>query len=128
MVPIHPLFGLSVHRGGTNLRVGFIELGDVGFPSTKPLEPPTINGENAKDGRPYARRHLEKSWPIAELLKKDKPEDFFAWVGKCVAQVIQDGREIWPGTLPKEIPIPMGVTFSFPMMLVLGIYPPHGTK
>lgn len=60
------------------------------------------------------RRLLEKSWPIEELLKKDKPEDFFAWIGKCVAEVVQDGCLEWPGVLPDEIP--MGVTFSFPMM------------
>ena len=59
---------------------------------------------------------LEKSWPIGELLKKDKAEDLFKWIGECVVEVVQDGSVEWPGQLPD--PLPMGVTFSFPMVLV----------
>lgn len=62
------------------------------------------------------RRHLEKAWPIGELLKNDNAEDLFAWIGRCIVEVIQDACKVWPGEFSEEIP--MGVTFSFPMMLV----------
>ena len=110
---LHALLNLTFDSGGTNLRVGFIELLGPGK-----REPAFLDGENATDGgRSRVRRHLEKSWPIGELLKKNKAEDLFAWIGKCVAEVVQDGCEAWPGVLPHKIP--MGVTFSFPMMLVV---------
>lgn len=61
-------------------------------------------------------RHLEKSWPIGEQLKQDKAEDLFGWIGKCIAEVVQDGSKKWPGEIHGTIPL--GVTFSFPMMLL----------
>jgi hexokinase len=105
---------LTLDSGGTNLRVGFIEL--LG-PSGSPLESSVIGTGNAQIGKlSRVRRLLEKSWPIGELLKKTPPEDLFAWVGKCVAEVVRDGWEAWPGELPGQLP--MGITFSFPMMFV----------
>jgi hypothetical protein len=50
-------------------------------------------------------RHLEKAWPIAEELKKNNAETLFAWVGKCVAGVVQHGCDIWPGKLPDPLPV-----------------------
>jgi hypothetical protein len=58
-------------------------------------------------------RILEKSWPIGEQLKNDNAEDLFAWVGQCIAEVVQDGQK--PGDAV-DAAINMGVTFSFPMM------------
>jgi hexokinase len=73
-----------------------------------------------EEGTSRVRRHLDKSWPIGELLKKDKAEDLFAWIGRCILEVVQEAfykfEEVWRGVYPDEIP--MGVTFSFPMMLV----------
>lgn len=105
---------LTSGRGGTNLRVGFIEL----LGSHKTSLNGSVDGENATDGGPSrVVRHLEKAWPIENVLKNDKAEDLFLWIGERVAEVIQDGCEKWPGKLPKTLP--MGVTFSFPMMLVI---------
>lgn len=93
--------------------MGFIELlGPAG---------PSVNGtglsENGgKNLRSRVQRQLEKSWPIGEILKQNKAEDLFKWIGECVAEVVQDGCQSWPGVLPD--PLPMGVTFSFPMMCV----------
>lgn len=116
---IHPFQkpDLTLDSGGTNLRVGFIEL--LG-PSGSPLGESSVVGTgNAQIGKlSRVRRLLEKSWPIAQLLKKTPPEDLFAWVGKCVAEVVRDGWKAWPGELPDQLP--MGITFSFPMMFVLG--------
>jgi hexokinase len=72
-------------------------------------------------------RHLERSWSIEELLKNDKAEHLFAWIGQCVAEVVERGCEAWPGELPATIS--MGVTFSFPMMLVIPCSEPaHANK
>lgn len=60
------------------------------------------------------RRTLEKSWPIAEQLKNEKAEDLFEWIGERIVEVVGDGQLQFPDEVPKELP--MGVTFSFPMM------------
>jgi hexokinase len=103
--------------GGTNLRVGFIEL----LSSDTKLPDQTLDKDWAEGNKSYARsrvqRLLEKVWPIGEQLKNDKAEDLFAWIGKCIAEVIQDGCLAWPGELPEIVPL--GVTFSFPMMSVI---------
>ncbi|RFU29482.1 hypothetical protein B7463_g6856, partial [Scytalidium lignicola] len=92
---------LAIDIGGTNLRVGFIEL----------LEDDVLTPHEAES---RVRRLLEKSWPIGEQLKNEKPEDLFSWIGKCVAEVIKNGLKVWGSEMEEEIP--MGVTFSFPMM------------
>lgn len=62
------------------------------------------------------RRLLDKSWPIGEMLKKTRGEDLFGWIGACMVEVIRDAWEAWPEELPD--PVPMGLTFSFPMLSV----------
>ena len=69
------------------------------------------------------KSHLEKKWPIDEELKDLEAESFFDWVGICIAEVVQNGREAWPGELPAELPL--GITFSFPMMFVSAFRTPH---
>ncbi|KAK0119744.1 hypothetical protein ONS95_011179 [Cadophora gregata] len=100
---------LAIDIGGTNLRVGFIELLGPGETSTDA----TTRVDNAGE-RSRVVRHLEKSWPIGEQLKHNKAEDLFGWIGACIAGVVQDGCHTWPGNLPDEIPL--GITFSFPMV------------
>ena len=97
--------------GGTNLRVGFIELLGPGETSTDA----TAKDEDGSE-RSRVRRHLEKSWPIGEQLKHNQAKDLFAWIGKCIAEVVREGCLTWTGELPDEIPL--GITFSFPMMFV----------
>lgn len=106
---------LAIDIGGTNLRVGFIEL----LGSKNPQDghqsnfPDSSNGVDIHEGS-RVRRHLEKAWPIGEQLKMDKAEDLFAWIGSCIVEVVSAGNAVWLGELPKEIPL--GVTFSFPMI------------
>jgi hypothetical protein len=109
-IRIYPKSYLTVGRGGTNLRVGFIELLGPSSSSSNGAQ----YGKNGDTARSRVGRKLEKSWPIGELLKQNKAEDLFKWIGECVAEVVQDGCQAWPGELPD--PLPMGVTFSFPMM------------
>ncbi|KAH7145796.1 hypothetical protein B0J13DRAFT_501720 [Dactylonectria estremocensis] len=104
----------SQNHGGTNLRVGFVEL--------RPQEPSAaaqVNAQsNNQDHRPETptrmRRRMEKSWPIDDHLKNENSDSLFLWIGKCIAEVILDGcNELH---LPAHQEIPLGVTFSFPMV------------
>lgn len=60
------------------------------------------------------QRLLERSWPIQEHLKNENPESLFSWIGQNVASVVQAGLEHF--SLPSDVDLPMGVTFSFPMV------------
>ena len=106
-------FNLTVGRGGTNLRVGFIELLGPSHPSLHDTASSNYEEPHLKS---HVQRQLEKSWPVGELLKQNKAEDLFRWIGECVAEVVQDGCQAWPRLLSD--PLPMGVTFSFPMAFV----------
>ncbi|ESZ97719.1 hypothetical protein SBOR_1906 [Sclerotinia borealis F-4128] len=92
---------LAIDIGGSNLRAGFIEL--LGSSTQNGL---TLPGK--------VNRVLEKSWQIGEYHKCNNADELFAWVGKCVAEVVQDGFNKWGLQLPSELP--MGVTMSFPMI------------
>jgi hexokinase len=98
---------LTIDVGGTNLRVGFIELlGEDGVEEHVRWQPPS-----------KIRRSCEKAWPIGEHMKMDQAEDLFEWIGDCIAEVIGDaieegGREGEKG-FGEEVPL--GITFSFPM-------------
>jgi hexokinase len=118
---------LAIDLGGTNLRVGFIELlGDITDSDQQEVVASISNGcYKSRDGlisvdRPRIRRTFERAWPIGEHLKMDKAEDLFAWIGDCIAEVVADSvrasrREgLEDEMIPEELP--MGVTFSFPMM------------
>ncbi|RYO74903.1 hypothetical protein DL764_010647 [Monosporascus ibericus] len=97
---------LAIDIGGTNLRVGFIEL--LGGDKYDPKPDQTLNSKE-----PPVRQAFEKSWPILENLKSRQPDELFTWIGKCIVEVVREGCEKFH--LPKDIPLPMGVTFSFPM-------------
>lgn len=85
---------LAIDIGGSNLRVGFVEL--------------------LPDGHDHRlNRLLEQSWPIQDHLKNENSERLFGWVGEHIAQVVREGCETF-GLSPEE-ELPMGVTFSFPM-------------
>jgi hexokinase len=102
---------LILNSGGTNLRVGFIQL--LG-PAKAHSGQQNGDGADASGKGSRVLRQLEKAWPIGEQLKNNQAEDLFAWIGRRIAEVVQDGCSAWPGQLPEAIPL--GVTFSFPMM------------
>lgn len=92
---------LAIDIGGSNLRVGFVELlGD------------------SRVGRSF-----DRSWPIGDHFKVDKPEDLFAWIGDCVAEVVRAcfvARTMeGPGPHVLGDVIPLGIAWSFPLMYVL---------
>ncbi|KAK5998430.1 Hexokinase-1-like protein [Cladobotryum mycophilum] len=91
---------LAIDIGGTNLRVGFVELHGT--------------AEDASNHSGQVQRLLEKSWPIANHLKNDNADSLFDWIGKCIAEVVEDGTKTLE--LPKDKPVSLGVTFSFPMV------------
>lgn len=98
---------LAIDVGGSNLRVGFVELAgesgtvEHGHCSTK------------DDVSTRIKRHYDKSWPIGDHLKTDRPADLFRWIGDCMAEVAREAVEDSPALQDDEILL--GVTFSFPM-------------
>ncbi|KAI1737351.1 major facilitator superfamily domain-containing protein [Xylaria scruposa] len=105
---LRPTGGREKGRGGTNLRVGFVEL--LGSESA-----PTSNGNCSEDRKaPNVRRALEKLWPIQETLKRGNPDSLFAWIGSCIAEVVREGVESFG--LERDSELPMGVAFSFPVV------------
>lgn len=93
--------------------MGFIELAEIAKDDT---DLPVSNGISSESRleKSRVRRTLEKSWPIGEHLKNEKAEDLFAWIGDCIAEVVEDGLNEFGEELPTQLS--MGVTFSFPMM------------
>lgn len=96
-------------RGGTNLRVGFVEL---------LAENESEKGANGFSDAPgketRLRRLLEHSWPINEHLKNENADSLFSFIGKSVATVVEKACHEWG--LDRHDELPMGVTFSFPMV------------
>ncbi|KAL9080766.1 MAG: hypothetical protein Q9157_000553 [Trypethelium eluteriae] len=97
---------ISIDVGGTNLRVGFVELFGK-------------DGLDGGDGpsRELIRKAHERSWPIEDHLKVDKAEDLFAWIGACITDVIRSGYAELSAAEKEELFI--GITFSFPMTQTL---------
>ena len=110
---------LAIDLGGTNLRVAFVSLLGQCSDEQKSYQ----DGENGTP-RPSGddqttenviSRNFEKSWPIGAHLKADNAEHLFAWLGDCLAEVIRDRLRDGDHTFTD---IPLGITFSFPMMYV----------
>ncbi|KAH8173121.1 hexokinase domain-containing protein [Sarocladium implicatum] len=103
---------LAIDIGGTNLRVGFIDLLGKQPHQHDDLTP---NGHIPRFVKPTDRikRHLEKSWPIDDHLKNENEGSLFLWIGQCIAEVVARGCETFH--LPRDEPLWLGVTFSFPM-------------
>ncbi|KAK3312399.1 hypothetical protein B0H66DRAFT_397920 [Apodospora peruviana] len=112
---------LAIDIGGTNLRVGFVEL----VPSSKEeksLSEAIHNGldtvvdddeEEESTQTRQVNRHLEQSWPIQEYLKNENSDMLFEWIGSRIAEVVRNGCEVF--SLKPTDELPMGITFSFPM-------------
>ncbi|KAH7061995.1 hypothetical protein BKA63DRAFT_192779 [Paraphoma chrysanthemicola] len=106
---------LSIDVGGTNLRVGFIELiGD--------LDDSTKEASQRSDGENVfakIKRSHDKNWPIGDHLKMDQAEDLFAWIADCIAEVVTEAIEEASDTGGTQSlfghEILLGITFSFPM-------------
>lgn len=94
------------------MRVGFIEL-----LAKQPHQPDDLppNGHTPRFAKPTDRikRHLEKSWPIDDHLKNENEDSLFLWIGQCIAEVVTHGCNAFG--LPRDEPLLLGVTFSFPM-------------
>ncbi|OHE91461.1 hexokinase-1 [Colletotrichum orchidophilum] len=119
---------IDIVSGGTNLRVGFVELhgkdtanAHNALPSSKP------NGTASPSSLPPPSLRLEeRAWPIDDRLKADTggdPQLLFDWIGARIASVLRAARE--ESRLPSgdndnyvddEEALPLGITFSFPMV------------
>ncbi|KAL5117924.1 hypothetical protein ACEQ8H_004243 [Pleosporales sp. CAS-2024a] len=103
---------LSIDVGGTNLRVGIIELlGDVDeVADGKPGQ------DHSKNVFAKIKQSHDRDWPIGHHLKMDNAEDLFAWIGDCIAEVVREAvLDTTSSASPFGDEILLGVTFSFPM-------------
>lgn len=101
---------LAIDVGGSNLRVGFVEL--VG--ESAAINPGSYQIQD--DVSSAIKRSFDKSWPIGDHLKMDQPEDLFRWIGDCMAAVVREAID--DNSIPQDQEILLGVTFSFPMAYV----------
>ncbi|KAI4934246.1 hypothetical protein J4E85_002102 [Alternaria conjuncta] len=108
---------LSIDVGGTNLRVGFVEL--IGEPDGGPEDERTRSSTVGENVFSQIKRSHDKNWPIEDHLKMDQAEDLFAWIGDCIAEVVKDALKEQETTEDVSSPlgdeILLGITFSFPM-------------
>lgn len=102
---------LAIDVGGTNLRVGFVEL--LGEPGDDSLSAISRDQNGRKPSK--IRRSHERAWPIEDHLKMDQADDLFLWIGDCIAGVVKDALNDVSLGVSHLDEIPMGITFSFPM-------------
>ncbi|KAL2878938.1 hypothetical protein SGCOL_005636 [Colletotrichum sp. CLE4] len=112
---------LAIDIGGTNLRVGLVELQpeeeiNANKTSSSPSKP---NGTASSSSSPTSTLYLkEEAWPIDDGVKADAkgdPQLLFDWIGIRIASVVRNARK--ESLLPDDDePIPLGITFSFPMI------------
>ncbi|GKT45278.1 hexokinase-1 [Colletotrichum spaethianum] len=103
--------------GGTNLRVGFVELQGKDTANPDDASFAIIPQTNGTSSLAPALRLKEKAWPIDDRLKTDSeadPQLLFDWIGACIASVVRSACEEWQ--LPADEELPLGITFSFPMV------------
>jgi hexokinase len=108
---------LSIDVGGSNLRVGFVELiGEPDGGADVERERSSTVGENIFS---QIKRSHDKNWPIEDHLKMDQAEDLFAWIGDCIAEVVKAALNEQETSQEVRSPIGdeilLGITFSFPM-------------
>lgn len=114
---------LSIDVGGTNLRVGFVELvGERERERERGQQQPGGDGAErsstvGEEVFGSVKRSHGRDWPIGDHLKMDQAEDLFAWIGDCIAHVVREALD--EGTLTPESALSdeilLGITFSFPM-------------
>lgn len=74
------------------------------------------NNQDVSGKKSRISQNVVKAWAIGEQLKNNKAEDLFRWIGECIAEVVRAGIQHWDVDDREELPL--GVTFSFPMMFV----------
>ena len=108
---------MSIDVGGTNLRVGFVEL--IGEPDGAAEDERTRSRTVGENVFARIKRSHDRDWPIGDHLKMDQAEDLFAWIGDCIAEVVKSALEeqetMKDITSPLGDEILLGITFSFPM-------------
>ena len=112
---------LAIDFGGTNLRIAFISLLGTEIDERSPqiaiFDDRSVTHESRDSYDNDFSKSFGRSWPIEEQLKVEKADDLFDWLGGCLVEVV--GARFGANTtasVPAEIPL--GITFSFPMMYV----------
>jgi hexokinase len=108
---------LSIDVGGTNLRVGFVEL--IGEPDGSADDGRERSSTTSENVWAQIKRSHDKNWPIGDHLKMDQAEDLFSWIGDCIAEVVKAALDEQEKSKDIRSPlgdeILLGITFSFPM-------------
>ncbi|KAI9723965.1 MAG: hypothetical protein M1812_000683 [Candelaria pacifica] len=109
---------LAIDLGGSNLRVGLVELyGAAGRSDNGRTPSQTCLESSIETKEAPVRVTFERSWPIGDHLKMNKADDLFAWIGDCIAKVVADIITFslhYNETVSRELAL--GITFSFPMI------------
>lgn len=111
---------LAIDVGGSNLRVGFVEL--LGKDSLV-LEAADVGGGAVTsggdiEGKLVRKTHV-KSIPIEDHFKNDNEDQFFLWIGDVIAEVVR-AQMLEDASKIGDV-VPVGITFSFPMMYVVSL-------
>lgn len=109
---------LALDLGGTNLRVGIVEL----FGEDPPSENGSYDEEDVEEDESAGGGRLkittQGSWNIPEYLKSSTAERYFAWVAEKMGDVVSGYLDA-VGTATREATLAqgmeVGIAFSFPM-------------
>lgn len=109
---------LALDLGGTNLRVGVVEL--LGE------DPPSENGsfdsedmeEDGSVGGGKLKISTQGGWNIPEYLKSGTAEALFEWVAERISEIVEGYLDVVDAAIRETIlaeSMELGITFSFPM-------------
>lgn len=109
---------LALDLGGTNMRVGVVEL----FGEDPPSENGSYDEEDVEEdgsaGGGRLRITTQGSWNIPEYLKSSTAERYFAWVAEKMGDVVSgylDAVDPVTREATLEEGMEVGIAFSFPM-------------
>lgn len=109
---------LALDLGGTNLRVGVVELFGEDLPSEDSSYDSEEIEEDGSAGGGRLRISTQGSWSIPEYLKSGSAEQLFIWVSERIVDVVSGYLDAVDEATREETlteGMELGITFSFPM-------------
>lgn len=109
---------LALDLGGTNLRVGVVELFGEDLSSEDSSYDSEEIEEDGSAGGGRLRISTQGSWSIPEYLKSGSAEQLFIWVSERIVDVVSSYLDAVDEATREETlteGMELGITFSFPM-------------